>query len=151
MVKKFFKDILGITAKEQAIQEELLRAEKKRIAAEKREAKRKENKAKLEEFKSNPKDIATNRGEPWVDVISFNVNKDDIKNGFYELDWNEYFILELKRAGYGYDGDPDEEIVNRWFRDICINVASEVNIDMENRSTGYIDITKLANNKAEVK
>lgn len=42
------------------------------------------------------KEIATKRKEPWVDVIKFNVNKENIRYGFYELDWNEYFIMELK-------------------------------------------------------
>lgn len=87
------------------------------------------------------KEIATKRKEPWVDVISFKVNKQNIRNGFYELDWNEYFILELKREEYGFDGDPDEEIVARWFRDVCINAAAAEGINMDARATGYLNVT----------
>lgn len=158
MIKKFFKDITGITAKEEEkalwkkLDEELaaaekLKEEKRIIAAEKRKAK----KEKEAELKLTPKEIATKRKEPWVDVIGFKVNQDNIKNGFYELDWNEYFITQLKSEGYGYEGDPDEEIVDRWFRDICLNVANEVGIDMTDRSSGYINVTKLTGGKAEVK
>ena len=57
----------------------------------------------------------------------------------------------MKKEGYGYDGDPDEEIVDRWFRDICINAATDAGIDMTDRSSGYINVTKLTGGKAEVK
>lgn len=96
------------------------------------------------ETRLTPKEIATKRKEPWVDVISFNVNRDNIRNGFYELDWNDYFIIELKKEGYGYDGDPDEEIVSRWFRDICLNAAAAEGVDMSNRASGIIDVSKFA-------
>lgn len=89
------------------------------------------------------KEIATKRKEPWVDVVGFKVNKQNIRNGFYELDWNEYFILELKREEYGFDGDPDEEIVARWFRDVCINAAAAEGINMDGRSTGYLNVTNF--------
>ena len=32
-------------------------------------------------------------------------------------------MLKLKREGYGADGDKDEEIVDRWFRELCANVV----------------------------
>ena len=112
MIKKFFKDITGITAREERLKVE---AELQKIEAEQAAIKRKEaaekRRAKKEIEQLSPKDIATKRKEPWVDVVGFKVNKDNIKNGFYELDWNEYFITQLKKEGYGYDGDPDEEIV----------------------------------------
>ena len=93
------------------------------------------------------KEIATKRKEPWVDVISFKVNKQNIRNGFYELDWNEYFILELKREEYGFDGDPDEEIIARWFRDVCVNAAAAEGINMDNRATGYLNVTDFNRSK----
>lgn len=152
MIKKFFKDITGITAKEEA---ERQAREQAFIAAEARKqaaaAKRKAKQEKDADAKLSPKEIATKRKEPWVDVIGFKVNQDNIRNGFYELDWNEHFILQLKQEGYGFDGDPAEEIVERWFRDICLNAASDVGIDMTDRATGYINVTKLTGGKAEVK
>jgi hypothetical protein len=152
MIKKFFKDITGITAKEEAErlarEQAFIEAEAKKQAA---AARRKAKQEKAIEANLSPKDIATKRKEPWVDVTGFKVNQDNIRNGFYELDWNEYFIDQLKKEGYGYDGDPDEEIVSRWFRDICINAAAQEGIDMTDRAAGYINVTKLTGGKAEVK
>lgn len=155
MIKKFFKDITGISAKEKAEQQKLeleqKTAQRKAELAEKRRIAKEYRKEKEAETKLSPKEIATKKQEPWVDVISFNVNKDNIRNGFYELDWNDYFIEKLRFEGYGFDGDPDEEIVSRWFRDICINAAAAEGIDMTDRSSGYINVTKLSGGKAEVK
>ena len=148
MIKKFFKDITGVTAREEAARIAILEKEEKAARA---AAKRKAKKEKEAEAKLSPKEIANKRKEAWVDVIGFKVNKDNIRNGFYDLDWNEYFITELKQEGYGFDGDPDEEIVARWFRDICINAAAAEGVDMDNRETGYINVTKLTGGKAEVK
>ena len=162
MIKKFFKDITGITAKEEenarislSVQELITReleaaAERKLIASEKRKA-AKATKKEEELAKLTPKEIADKRKEAWVDVTGFKVNPEDIKHGFYELDWNSYFIIKLKEEGYGFDGDPDEEIVDRWFREICLNVAAEAGIDMTDRSAGYINVTKLMDGKAEVR
>ena len=94
---------------------------------------------------------ATAKGEPWVAVLDTHVNKDNIRNGFFELDWNDIFVLELKRAGYGFDGDPDEEIVDRWFRDLAQNMLGEAGVADPGRvGAGYINVTKLAGGKAEV-
>lgn len=73
--------------------------------------------------KLSPKDRATRRKEPWVGVLNTHVNQDNVRNGFFELDWNELFVLKLKQEGYGADGDNDEEIVDRWFRELCANVV----------------------------
>ena len=59
-----------------------------------------------EQAKLTPKDRATKKKEPWVGVLETHVNKDNIRNGFFELDWNEYFVLKLRQEGYGFDGDP---------------------------------------------
>ena len=34
------------------------------------------------------KQEATKKGEPWVAVLDTQVNPDNIRNGFFELDWN---------------------------------------------------------------
>lgn len=155
MIKKFIKNITGIAKREELQKIEQARTEEQeRIKLEKLEKQRAARQAKKEkaaEALLSPKDIANKRKEPWVDVIGFKVNQDNIRNGFYELDWNEYFIVELKKEGYGYDGDPDEEIVGRWFKDICINAAIEEGVDMTDRNAGYINVTKLTGGKAEVK
>jgi hypothetical protein len=36
--------------------------------------------------------------EPWVKVLNMNVNPDNPRNGFFELDWNDEFVNNrLKR------------------------------------------------------
>ena len=103
-----------------------------------------------ETAKMTPKERATAKGEPWVAVLDTHVNKDNIRNGFFELDWNAEFVLQLKQAGYGFDGDPEEEIVDRWFKDLARNVLADEGQDT-NRGAGFINVNKLAGGKAEVK
>ena len=92
--------------------------------------------------KLSPKDRATRKKEPWVGVLDTHVNKDNIRNGFFELDWNDLFVLKLKQEGYGYDGDPDEEIVDRWFRELCANVVVDGDYGGP-VNTGVIDIQSV--------
>jgi len=99
--------------------------------------------------KMTPKERATAKGEPWVSVLDTHVNKDNIRNGFFELDWNEQFVLQLKQAGYGFDGDLPEDIVDRWFRDIVRNMLNEEGLD-PNRGAGYINVVPIAKGKSEV-
>ena len=106
---------------------------------------------KAEELaKATPKERATAKGEPYVAVLDTKVNPDNVRNGFFELDWNDLFVLQLKQAGYGFDGDADEEIVDRWFRGLCKDVANEEGIDMTDRGAGYINVRKLTEGKSEV-
>lgn len=141
-MKEWFKRITGI----KKIEEEKAQLEAARIAAEEeaRKAKEAEELAKM-----TPKERATKKGEAWVAVLDTHVNKDNIRNGFFELDWNDQFIVQLKQAGYGYDGDPDEEIVDRWFRDLARNMLADEGLSTD-RGAGYINVTKLAGGKAQV-
>lgn len=142
-MKNWFKKITGIAKLEE--EKARLKAEKSAAEAETRKAKEAEELAKL-----TPKERATKKGEPWVAVLDTHVNKDNIRNGFFELDWNDEFIVQLKQAGYGFEGDPEEEIVDRWFRDLATSMLVEEGQN-PNRGAGFIDITRLANGKAEVK
>ncbi len=141
-MKQFIKRIFGI---------EKLEKEKAEAVASLAEAKAREEAAVEAEriAKLTPKERATEKGEPWVAVLDTKVNKDNVRNGFFELDWNEHFIIELKKSGYGYEGDPDEEIVDRWFRDLARNMLAEEGMDTS-RGAGYINVTKLAGGKAAV-
>lgn len=98
--------------------------------------------------KLTPKEIATANREPWVQVLDTHVNKDNIRNGFFELDWNEYFVLKLKEAGY--QGDSEELIVDKWFGELCRNIGKESNINMNQRTAGYINVNNLGNEKTEI-
>jgi hypothetical protein len=120
---KIFKKLLGLDKLEASIakaESDLAEANKRLEEAEKSQklAQEQEELAKL-----SPKDRATRKKEPWVGVLNTHVNQDNVRNGFFELDWNEQFVLKLKQEGYGVEGDLPEEIVDRWFRELCANVV----------------------------
>ena len=79
--------------------------------------------AKLTVKAKDPKTEATKKGEPWVTILSVEIDPDNIGNGAFELDWNEFFIAKLLRAGY--KGKDDAQIVDQWFQDVCRNVVLE--------------------------
>ena len=140
-MKKWFKRVTGVTAKEEA-----LAAEKAAIEEQKTELEARE----LEVLKrKDPKAYATRKGEPWVNVIDVQLNETNIRNGFFELDWNDLFILELRRSGYGEEGDLEEEIVDRWFRDIVFQMLDAGGLDTT-RGSGYINVVPISKGKSEV-
>jgi hypothetical protein len=72
------------------------------------------------------KEIATEKGEPYVNIVSMDVDPENIQNGAFELDWNDKFVANLVRAGYQMDSkDTDSDIVDRWFTAVCRNVVLE--------------------------
>ncbi len=148
-MKKILKKIFGITEMEAALAE----TQRKITEAEEQITKAKESAEQAlkeeEQAKMTPKERATARGEAWVAVLETHVNKENPRNGFFELDWNEYFVADLKQAGYGFDGDPEEEIVDRWFRDLARNILAEEGQDTS-RGSGFINVKKLADGKAEI-
>lgn len=71
------------------------------------------------EFKKNE---ATIKGEPYIAVINSNYKPEDKLDGLYfEFDWNDLWIEELK--AHGYQGFTDDQIVERWFQDLCRGVV----------------------------
>lgn len=145
VIKNFFEKITGIDKiKAEAIAEavESIRVAKESVAAAE-EAKEIERLTKL-----SPKELASEKKEPWVCVLNTHVNSDNIKNGFFELDWNEYFILELTNAGY--TGSTEEEIVDKWFSELCRNIGSESNVNMDRRGSGFINVNNLGNGRTEM-
>jgi hypothetical protein len=143
MIKNLFRKWLGLDALQ--AEKEALQIARDKAVAETVIAQEKEEKAKMD-----PKARATARGEPYVTVLDTHVNKDNIRNGFFELDWNPEFIVQLKQAGYGFEGDPEEEIVDRWFRDLAGNMLAEAGQDTSRVYGGYINVNKLGNGKASV-
>ena len=139
---KIIKKLFGLDK----LEESIAKAEKDLIDANRRleEAEKAANIAKEQEdlAKLTPKERAIRKKEPWVGVLETHVNQDNIRNGFFELDWNDHFVLKLKQEGYGFDGDKDEEIVDRWFRELCANVV--VDGDFGGAvNTGVIDINQI--------
>ena len=78
---------------------------------------------KEQKTKKTPKELATERDEPWVEVLSMDIDKDNPGNGAFELDWNDKFLSNLIRAGY--QGKTDQDIVDNWFKAVCRNVIQE--------------------------
>jgi hypothetical protein len=146
-MRKFVEKLFGIDKLRSQTEESLKQAEAaKKVAEDAIEAAERAREAE-ETAKLSPKDRATKLKEPWVGVLNTHVNKDNIRNGFFELDWNDDFVLKLKQEGYGFDGDADEEIVDRWFRELCANVVIDGDFGGA-VNTGVIDIkTVKKNNK----
>ena len=77
--------------------------------------------------KLSEKEKATRAGEPWVSILDMQLDPEDINNGAFEMDWNDKFLLNLIKAGYKEkEDDNDERIVDRWFQQVCRNIALEV-------------------------
>tara|TARA_Y200000002_G_C22557129_1_gene610873 strand:- start:450 stop:842 length:393 start_codon:yes stop_codon:yes gene_type:complete len=93
------------------------------------------------------KQEATKKGEPWVAVLDTQVNPDNIRNGFFELDWNNEFIEQLIDAGYS--GETNEEIVDAWFRTIVSQMLEEEGHD-KTRDAGYINVVPIDKGKSEI-
>lgn len=73
-----------------------------------------------------PKELATEKGEPYINILSVELDPDDIGNGSFELDWNDIFVARLVKAGYMQKkDDTDDQIVDRWFQSICRNILNE--------------------------
>lgn len=162
-IKDFIDRVTGVAQFKEIVNEATRNAENTRKRAEELEQrlhevlstvdelKRKEDhlnqeleKLEEEKNKKSPKEIATLKKEPWVEVLSTQLNKNDIRNGFFELDWNEYFIKKLIDEGYGTSVDPEEEIVDRWFKELCANIVVEGDY-AGNIHTGMIDIPTILN------
>ena len=144
-MKNIFKKLTGLDKVEAArIEADRLLKE---TAEKLEEAKRLEEKAKEAEelAKLTPKERANRKKEPWVAVLDTHVNKENVRNGFFELDWNDHFVLQLKQEGYGADGDKDEEIVDRWFRELCANVVVDGDYGGPVQ-TGTLDVTDIMKN-----
>ena len=83
----------------------------------------KPKKSRKPKVTKTPKEIATEKGEPYINVLTVELDKKNLGNGSFELDWNDAFIKELRAAGY--PGKTDEDVVDMWFRSICRNVLAE--------------------------
>jgi len=72
------------------------------------------------------KELATEQGEPYIAMLSRDVDPENLHQGSFELDWNEKFVANLVRAGYQMKpDDTDNDIVDRWFQAVCRNVVLE--------------------------
>ena len=81
---------------------------------------------KPKKVEKTEKELATEKGEPWVQVLRIDVDPNNLHQGAFELDWNEIFVARLVKAGYMMkQDDTDAEIVDRWFQNVCRHVVME--------------------------
>lgn len=100
--------------------------------------------------KKSDKELATERGEPYVAILSMEVDPNDISSGAFEFDWNEKFIANLLRAGY--QGKTDADLVDQWFQNVCRNVVLETYEQVEaiNNSSRYMTSRDIGDGRREV-
>jgi hypothetical protein len=104
--------------------------------------------------KKSAKEIATEKGEPWINVLGMEVDLENILDGAFELDWNDKWVAHLVR--FGYRGKTDKEIVDQWFQDVCRTVALEMYEQQQadisqNNPARFQQRKDLGNGKTEVK
>jgi len=103
--------------------------------------------------KKTDKELATERGEPYVNIVSMEIDPNNLHQGAFELDWNDKFVANLVRAGYQMKGDDtDADIVDRWFQNVCRHIVMETWEQEEAiRTSGiYVKTTDLGNGRKEV-
>ena len=103
--------------------------------------------------KKTDKELANERGEPYVNIVSMEIDSENLHQGAFELDWNDKFVSNLVRAGYQMKGDDtDADIVDRWFQNVCRHVVMETWEQEEAmRNSGiYVRTTDLGNGRKEV-
>ena len=92
----------------------------------KKTAKPAEPREKIEKVKKSAKELATEKGEPYVAILGMEVDPDNLHQGSFELDWNSIFVTRLVKAGYMMkETDTDADIVDRWFQNVCRHVVME--------------------------
>jgi len=75
------------------------------------------------------KKVAEIKKEPYVNVLKLDVNPENAQAGYMELDWNDHFVKFLHDNGY--TGQNDEEVVNKWFNDVCRTVLIQEQADLD--------------------
>lgn len=99
------------------------------------------------------KQLATEAGEPYVAVLSMDVDPDNLHQGAFELDWNEIFVARLVKAGYMMKPtDTDADIVDRWFQNVCRHVVMETwEQEQAIRNSGiYVQSRDIGGGRSEV-
>ena len=103
---------------------------------------------KEQKIKKTAKDLATEAGEPWIEVIGMELDKDNPGAGSFELDWNDKFVANLVRAGY--QGKTDQDIVDNWFRTVCQNVVLETYEQEQADPSNRTNRRDLGNGRTEI-
>lgn len=101
--------------------------------------------------KKTAKELATERGDPYIAILNVELDPENIGAGAFELDWNDKFLAQLVRAGYQVKpNEPENEIVDRWFQDVCRNVVLETYEQMEANNPRTSNRRDIGNGRTEV-
>jgi microsomal dipeptidase-like Zn-dependent dipeptidase len=105
---------------------------------------------KPKKVEKTAKELATEKGEPYVAVLGMDIDYNNLTYGSFELDWNDKFVSNLIRAGY--QGKTDADIVDMWFQNVCRNVVMET-FEQEQaiRNSGiYVNTRDIGGGRSEV-
>ena len=100
------------------------------------------------------KQIATEKNEPYVAIVTMDIDPNNLHQGAFELDWNEIFIARLVKAGYMMKPtDADSDIVDRWFQNVCRHVVMgtwEQDQAMRNSANGDVHSRDIGDGRSEI-
>lgn len=99
-----------------------------------------ENSESKNKMFNDEKEEATSRGEPWVKILDTKINPENVKYGFFEMDWNEPFIEIL--LDHGFSGSSQEEIVDKWFNSVIREMLNESGIESDINSGNVVEFLK---------
>ena len=101
-----------------------------------------------------PKAIATENNEPYVAILTLDIDPANLHQGAFELDWNEIFIARLVKAGYMMKPtDADSDLVDRWFQNVCRHVVMETweqEQAIRNSGTQYVRTRDIGDGRTEI-
>jgi hypothetical protein len=100
------------------------------------------------------KQIATENNEPYVAILTMDIDPANLHQGAFELDWNEIFIARLVKAGYMMKPtDADSDLVDRWFQNVCRHVVMETweqEQAIRNSGTQYVRTRDIGDGRTEI-
>ena len=100
------------------------------------------------------KQIATENNEPYVAILTMDIDPANLHQGAFELDWTEIFIARLVKAGYMMKPtDADSDLVDRWFQNVCRHVVMETweqEQAIRNSGTQYVRTRDIGDGRTEI-
>ena len=100
------------------------------------------------------KELATEKGEPYVAIVTMDIDPENLHQGAFELDWNEIFIARLVKAGYMMKPtDADSDLVDRWFQNVCRHVVMETweqEQAIRNSGAQYVRTRDIGDGRSEI-
>jgi len=117
-----FGDIIGATIHVLLGKDKASKKNKKNVISNK-QSMSKEDIAAFYADKNKEKELATKEERPWVDIVGFEVDYENLSFGNFNFDRNELFISRLRAVGY--QGQSDDAIMDQWFTSVCRNIALE--------------------------